>query len=95
MAVRILLKRMYPEDKSDELKKLVDRLRAATTGQPGYISGETLRRVDQPGECLVISKWKTRGDWDRWFESPKRAEVQKQIDDLLGSPTTYEIYDYE
>lgn len=95
MAVRVFLKRRYPEDKHDELKKLIDQLRSASAGQPGYISGETLRRIDQPGECLVISKWKTLGDWQRWFEGPKRAEIQNQIDALLGSPTGYEIYDYE
>ena len=87
MAIKILLKRRVPEDKAEALKELIDQLRAVTTGQPGYLSGETLRRIDQPGECLVVSKWKTRGNWDRWFEQPERAAIQQKIDDLLGSPT--------
>jgi quinol monooxygenase YgiN len=95
MTVRILLKRQFAEDNAKELKELIDRLRSVTAGQPGYISGETLRRADQPGECLVISKWKSRGDWERWLQNPKRAAIQQQIDDLLGSPTVYEIYEYD
>ncbi len=95
MAIRVFLKREYPEDKYEALKGLIDRLRSASTGQPGYISGETLRRIDQPGECLVISKWKSLGDWQRWFEGPKRVEIQEKIDTLLGSPTGYEIYDFD
>ena len=95
MAIKILLKRQVPEDKAQQLKELIDQLRAVTTGQPGYLSGETLRRIDPPGECLVVSKWKTRGDWDRWFQHPERAALQKKIDDLLGSPTNYDIYEYE
>ncbi len=95
MTVKILLKRQVSEDKASELKELIDQLRDATTGQPGYISGDTLRRVDQPGERLVISKWKSRAYWDRWFEQPKRVVIQQKIDDLLGSPTVYEIYEYE
>ena len=95
MAIKILLKRQVPEDKAQPLKELIDQLRAVTTGQPGYLSGETLRRIDHPGECLVVSKWKTRGDWDRWFQHPERAALQQKIDDLLGSPTNYEIYEYE
>jgi len=95
MAIKVLLKRQVPEDKAQALKELIDRLRAVTTGQPGYLSGETLRRIDRPGECLVVSKWKTRGDWNRWFEQPERAALQQRIDDLLGSPTTYEMYEYE
>ena len=95
MAVKILLKRQFPEDKADTLKDLIDQLRAATTGQPGYVSGETLRRMDRSGECLVISKWKSLADWERWFERPERSVIQQKIDDLLGSPTAYEIYEYE
>jgi heme-degrading monooxygenase HmoA len=77
------------------LKELIDRLRSATFGQPGYVSGETLKRVDQPCECLVVAKWKSRSDWERWFQRPERAEIQQKIDDLLGTPTVYEIYEYD
>ncbi len=95
MTIMVLLKRQVPKEKSEELKELIDRLRAATFGQPGYISGETLTRVDQPGECLVIAKWKSRADWERWIKRPERAKIQEKIDALLDTPTTYEIYDYE
>ena len=95
MAIKILLKRKVHEEQAEALKGLIDRLRSATMGQPGYISGETLTRVDRPGECLVISNWKTRYDWEQWFDSPQRAEIQQQIDDLLGTPTVFEIYEYE
>ena len=95
MTVKILLKRQVSEDKISELKELIDQLRTATTGQPGYISGDTLRRVDKPGEHLVISKWKSLAYWDRWFEQPKRVGIQQKIDDLLGSTTVYEVYEYD
>ena len=95
MAIKILLKRQFPENKVDALKELIDQMRSLATGQPGYISGETLRRIDQSGEFLVISKWKSWGDWKRWFDRPERVTIQKKIDELLGSPTVYEIYEYE
>ena len=95
MSVKILLKRQFPEDKADALKELIGQLRSATTGQPGYISGETLRRIDKEAEILVISKWKSFADWNRWFERKERSVIQQKIDDLLGSPTVYEIYEYE
>lgn len=95
MTVKILLKRDVDEDRTAELKRLIDQLRAATAGQPGYLSGETLKRVEGPGECLVISKWKSRAYWQRWFDHPQRALIQDKIDALLGSPTVYEIYEYD
>jgi heme-degrading monooxygenase HmoA len=95
MAIRVLVKRAVPDDKIEALRAYVDKLRSLSTGQPGYISGETMRRIDEPGEILVVSKWKTRRDWQRWFESAERTKVQQQIDELLDTPTTYEIYDFD
>lgn len=95
MTIMVLLKRRVPEETSDELKELINELRAATFGQPGYISGETLERIDKLGECLVIAKWKSRADWERWYQMPRRAAIQIKIDELLGTPTEYEIYEYK
>lgn len=95
MAVKILLKRKVPDDKADELKSLINELRSLTNGQPGYVSGETLKRLDKPGEILVISKWKTAAYWKQWFASQQRADIQNKIDALLGSETEYEVYDYD
>ena len=95
MAIRVFVKRKVPDDKIDALRGYVDTLRTMSTGRPGYISGETLRRIDQPGEMLVISKWKTRQEWQDWFESEQRATIQSKIDALIGAATSYEIYDFD
>ena len=95
MAVKIILTRRVPEDQVAPFLSLLIRLRTATMGQPGYIAGETLHRVDQPGEWVVISKWRSRYDWDQWFQDPKRIDIQQRIDTLLGEPTTIAVYEYE
>jgi heme-degrading monooxygenase HmoA len=95
MAIRVFVKRQVSDNKVEELRVLIDRLRGMTTGQPGYISGETMRRIDRPGQIMVISKWKSRQDWKRWLESAERNQIQQRIDELLGVPTTYEIYDFD
>ena len=33
-------------------------------------------------------------DWESWFQSPERLEIQTKIDLLLQTPTEYAIYDY-
>lgn len=95
MAIKVLVKRRVPEGKWEALREMIDKLRSDSIDQPGYVSGETLRRIDQSGESLVISKWKTREAWERWFASPRRRQLQEAVDDLLGEPTVYEIYDYD
>ena len=93
MAVKILIKRKASDKQSETLNPLLRQFRALAIEQSGYISGETLKRVDHPGECLVISTWKSADDWSKWFNNPDRRLIQSQIDVLLGAETTYEIYE--
>ena len=93
--IRIHIRRKVPEDKIDDLKVLINQLRGMTMGTPGYIAGETLKRVDKPGESLVVTKWQSEFYWEQWLQSKERAELQNKIDRLLGEPTQYEIYEYD
>jgi heme-degrading monooxygenase HmoA len=79
----------------EDLRALINQLRSMTMGQPGYIAGETLQRVDLPGESLVVSKWQSIDYWQQWIESKGREEIQTQIDQLVGEETRYEIYEYD
>ena len=94
MAVKIFIKRSVPEDKVGKLLPLFQDLRSLAMNQPGYISGETLQGIDQPGESVVISTWQTVDDWRNWVNNKERLKIQKQIDMLLGTKTEYEVYHY-
>jgi len=93
--IKIHIKRKVPPEKLADLRLLIHQLRALTMGQPGYIAGETLIRVDKPGESLVVAKWQSTDYWKHWFESTERAQIQARIDQLLGEETRYEIYEYD
>jgi heme oxygenase (mycobilin-producing) len=93
MTVKIFIKRNVTDSKIAELTVLLKRLRSVTLMQPGYISGQTLRRVDKPGECLVISTWRSAEDWQEWLSNSKRIAIQNEIDELLDSPTEYAVYE--
>ena len=93
--IRIHIRRKVPEDKTDDLKVLINQLRGMTMGTPGYIAGETLKRIDKLGESLVVTKWQSEFYWEQWLQSKERAEIQDKIDQLLGEETQYEVYDYD
>ena len=93
--IKIHIRRKVPEDKVDDLKLLINQLRGVTMGTPGYVAGETLKRVDQPAESLVVTKWQSEFYWKQWLQSKERSEIQDKIDQLLGSETRYEIYEYD
>jgi heme oxygenase (mycobilin-producing) len=93
MTVKILIKRYVPTEHVIELSALLKKLRGLTLSQPGYIYGETLRRLDKEDECLVISTWRSLEDWNAWFNNERRIIVQNEIDLLLGSRTEYAVYE--
>ena len=95
MAIRVLMRRPVSPGEKEALRVLTDRLRVLAMGQEGYISGETLIRIDRPSVSLVISKWKSLAAWERWFGMAERESVQRQIDELIGVATEYEIYDFD
>jgi heme-degrading monooxygenase HmoA len=94
MAVKIFIRRVIAEERINDLLPLFKRLRNLATNQPGYISGETLKRIDSPGNYLVISTWQSLDDWRKWVVSRERIEVQKEIDARIDEKTVYEIYQY-
>ena len=69
MSVKIFIKRYVPEGKEPELTVLLKRLRSVTLMQPGYVSGQTMKRLDQPGSCMVISTWRSIDDWNDWIKT--------------------------
>lgn len=94
MAVKALIKRVVPESKAREMIPLFRQMRALAMNQDGYISGETLRNLNNSEEFLVISSWQSSDAWIKWLKSAERQQIQEKIDALLGGQTKYEIYHY-
>ena len=93
MAVQVIIKRKFKVENPEELFPLLTELRIRANDQPGYISSETLRNIDNSGNYLVISKWETADDWKKWFNSKKRRNIQAKVDSLIGEKTFYEIFE--
>ncbi len=94
MSVKIFIRRKIPDDRTIDLLPLFRRLRILANNQPGYISGETLKNVNDPGEYLVISTWQSIDNWREWLVSRDRIEIQDEIDARLDEASIYEIYQY-
>ena len=92
MTIKVLIKRRVQESKSKELNLLFVKLRGLAMAQKGYIGGETLKRVDAPGEYLIVSRWQSIDDWTRWLVSKERTDIQGEIDALTDAETKFEIY---
>ena len=93
MPIQVIIKRKWETDKPEALIPLLTELRSLAEKQPGYISGETLRSLDDPDKYLVFSKWETVDDWKNWLQSKERRDLQGKVDSLIGERTFYEIFE--
>lgn len=92
MAIQVIIKRKIRQGfQANKLVPLILQMRARAMYQPGYISGETLCEIEQPGECKVISKWETIEDWNEWAHNNQRLEIKK-IGALIGEKSEVHIY---
>ena len=94
MAIKVFIKRKFPKEKERELFRYIREIRRQVPQQPGYISGEYLKSIDETNEIATISSWSSVEDWYAWFDSEERKAIQSKIDAIPGVSTEYSIYRY-
>jgi heme-degrading monooxygenase HmoA len=94
MAIRIIIERRTIPGSELALNELLMQLRAEAMKARGYISGETLRALDDPDHFIVISTWDSLEDWKNWEKNQRRREIQEKIDVLLRVPSMHRIFVY-
>jgi heme-degrading monooxygenase HmoA len=93
MAIQVMIKRRVKQGRqAKELVPLLLRMRALAVFQRGYISCETWCDLERPGDCIVISKWETIDDLNRWKQSEERSVFDRKIEALTEEPAQYHIY---
>jgi heme-degrading monooxygenase HmoA len=92
MAVKILIKRSIGQEVAQVVRPLIVELRSHAMRQPGYISGETLKCIDRPGEYLVVSTWQSVNDWNAWIHSQERKILEEKVEAITGKATEYTTY---
>jgi heme-degrading monooxygenase HmoA len=94
MAIRALIEREIKAGSELKLNHLLLKLRAKAMQAKGYISGETLRALNNPSKFLVISTWNSLAEWEAWDKDSQRQVIQEEIDKLLRHPAKTSIYIY-
>ena len=92
MPVHVVIKRKFKMNQPEKLLPLLRELNSIAQNQEGYISTETLQSTEDEDDYLVVSKWETEQNWNDWFSSRQRREIQGKIDSLIGERTFYEIF---
>ena len=94
MAIQVFIKRICQDpSKERELFSLVRKLRSLVPLQSGYLSSKYVKNTDYPKDICAISPWDSLEDWQNWYRSEERGDIQSKIDAIPGVKTTYETYE--
>ena len=92
MNVRVIIERQVEPGQEARLRLLMTKARSKATDAKGYISGETLRALDDPNKFIVISNWKSAQDWKPWEKDPERVKLRQELEPLLIGKERCTIY---
>jgi heme-degrading monooxygenase HmoA len=84
--IRVLIERWVLDGTEEELLAAPRAMRRDAVQTAGYISGETLHDVVDPHHYVILSTWRSRGDWDAWAGCDARKRTRAEIAPLLAAP---------
>lgn len=90
--IRAIIERHVKSGKREELMTLLREIRGACVHRRGYVSGETLSRLDDPSTITVVSNWGSLTDWKMWEQSEERMRLYEKIEPLLTEEPRVQVY---
>ena len=92
MAIKILIKRKFKNGNMRAASRLLINNRNGAMKQPGYISSESWRSLDDTDQVVVVSMWENIEAWKTWKNSETRLANEAEFKDYIVGLTEYEHY---
>ncbi len=92
MAIRVLIEREIEPGQELKLQHVMMQLRSKAMQVKGYISGETLRALDNPNRYLAISNWNSVQDWKSWENSAERKKLHEELKPFIHGHESCTVY---
>ncbi len=90
--IKVFLTRRVRAENYERVMGLLTDLRAVALHQPGYVTGETVVRGEDPIEVLAIGTWLAEEHWQAWSTSKERLEIEDMIAPLLAGEPNAVVY---
>lgn len=93
--IKVLLERRVKKKNYAKLMEHLIDIRAAALRQPGYITGETLVKGNDPIDVMIITSWISEDHWNAWITKRQRIELNDIINHLIEGEPKVTIYKVE
>ncbi|PCH51241.1 MAG: antibiotic biosynthesis monooxygenase [Cellvibrionales bacterium] len=84
--ITVIIERHIARDMSSTYESFAKQIIQATVSAPGFISGESLRGLDDPNARYIVVKMNNKSNWLQWLQSKERRELVALVSPLLTIP---------
>lgn len=83
--IKVMIERQLQAGLEEEYNQASRALLKACTERSGYISGESLQDLKNPGHRIILTHWKDERSWYEWEHSPERQRLLGGIAAILAA----------
>lgn len=81
--IRVIIDRFIAESLEENYEITAKETLQAAVRAPGFISGESLKDIQNERHRVVLCNWRSLQDWQRWLSSPERKSMMDQLNLML------------
>ncbi len=81
--IRVIIERQIAQTLEDAYEIAAKNTLQKAIQAPGFISGESLKEVNNPNRRILLSTWRSVADWQRWVASEERKSVIAELAPIL------------
>jgi len=81
--IRVIIERQIAESLEGAYEQRARSVLQQAVEVPGFISGESLKGMNNPNHRVILSTWRSTADWYRWYQSPQRRAMMTDLAPML------------
>ena len=84
--IRVIIDRFIAESLEANYEVTAKETLSEAIQAPGFISGESLKDIQNKRHRVVLCNWRSLQDWQVWQGSPQRKKMMEQLNLMLETP---------
>ncbi len=84
--ITVIIERHIAPGMTSTYENFAQEIIEATVSAPGFISGESLRGLEDSNARYIIVKMRNQSNWKQWLASKQRRDLVTLVMPLLTSP---------
>ncbi len=81
--IRVIIERVIAETLEANYEEMAMEILQQSVRAPGFISGESLKDIQNSRHRMVLCKWRSLVDWQQWQDSQARKNLMDKMNLIL------------